>query len=67
MNKNFFDKYGNKISQGDILLFDTGSIYKVIDKDGVLCLKCYSRELPLFELNKVATRGVLISACQKNI
>lgn len=65
MDKKFFDKKGNKISEGDMLFFDSGSIYKVIEKDGIMCLKCHNRKLPLLELNKITISGILISACRK--
>ena len=65
MNKNIVDKRGNRIIEGDILFFDSGSIYKVIEKDGVMCLKCNTSDLPLFELNKIVIRETLISASRK--
>lgn len=65
MNKNFFDKYGNKLNTGDILYFDLGSMYRVIEREGNLCIKCISKKLPLFVLDKIVYNGILVSAHKK--
>lgn len=49
----YFDKNGSKINNGDILAFDNGSIFKVINIGDMYCLQCINHSLPVILLDKI--------------
>ena len=49
----YFDKNGSKINNGDILAFDNGSIFKVINIGDMYCLQCINHNLPIILLDKI--------------
>lgn len=49
----YFDKNDSKINNGDILAFDNGSIFKVINIGDMYCLQCISHSLPVILLDKI--------------
>ena len=49
----YFDKNGSKINNSDILAFDNGSIFKVINIGDMYCLQCINHNLPIILLDKI--------------
>ena len=61
MSSVLFDKYKKEIRNGSVLCFENGSIYEVVKKKDDLYLKCKTKKLPLFKLEKIAIDGILVS------
>lgn len=61
----FFDKYMREIHSGSVIFFDNGSVYEVVEKEGALYLKCKTKKLPGFKLEKIAIDRMLVSGCVK--
>lgn len=59
------DKYGKKISENDILLFDNGHRFKVIVINGAYCLLSLDVDLPLLLVDHVCVDNQFYSASKE--
>lgn len=61
MVEHFFDKYQRIIHINDILKFDNGSSYKLINYKGEAYLKCITKRMPLLKADKMVLDKTFVS------
>lgn len=59
------DKYGKKINENDILIFDNGHRFKLIVKDSNYCLVSLDIDLPMLVVDKICVDNTFYSAVKE--